>query len=114
MYEQDSKTWALFTNNSIRFTDALELTLGVRYTDESKDLDSHYVNQHGGAGCQALRNNSPAISAGPAARLQRSRRSTASAAATFADPIFNNLATAQTLDEERVERHGEARVPLHR
>ncbi len=52
-YEQESKNWALFTNNSIRFTDALELTLGLRYTDESKDLDSQYRNGHGGAGLLA-------------------------------------------------------------
>jgi outer membrane receptor protein involved in Fe transport len=30
IYEQDSESWALFTNNSIRITDALELTLVIR------------------------------------------------------------------------------------
>ena len=100
VYEQDSKTWALFTNNSIRLTEKLEFTLGVRYTDESKDLDSQYVNQHGGAGCQALRNNLPAISAGPFGSAAGLAAIYGIGCSTFADPVFNNLATAQTLDEE--------------
>ena len=55
VHAQDSKTWALFTNNSIRFTDALELTLGLRYTSEDKDLDTVYANTHNGGACTALR-----------------------------------------------------------
>jgi iron complex outermembrane receptor protein len=92
-YEQQSKTWALFTNNSVRITEALELTLGVRYTDESKDLDTHYFNQHGGVGCSILR-NTPAFLASPAAPTIFGI-----GCATYADPIFNNLTTAQTIDE---------------
>ena len=55
VHEQESETWALFTNNSIRFTDALELTVGLRYTSESKDLDSRYNNTHSGVGCATWR-----------------------------------------------------------
>ena len=93
VYEQESKTWALFTNNSFAITDTLELTVGVRYTDESKDLDTQYVNQHGGVGCSILR-NTPAFLASPAAPTIFGI-----GCATYADPIFNNLATAQTIDE---------------
>ncbi len=97
VYEQNSKTWALFTNNSFRFTDALELTIGARYTDESKDLDTRYFNDHGGAGCQALRNRL-AIVAGqvPAANLATVY---GIGCATYADPLFNNLVTDQSIDE---------------
>ena len=63
VYEQSSQTWALFTNDSFRITDALELTVGLRYTNESKDLDTQYVNQHGGAGCTALRAAVPGLPA---------------------------------------------------
>ncbi|HEX7117125.1 MAG TPA: TonB-dependent receptor [Steroidobacter sp.] len=112
-YEQDSSSWALFTNNSIRLTDALELTLGLRYTSESKDLDSLYFNEHGGAGCQALRNNlavingtinalvthpDPTVEA--ALRQQALNTVYGIGCATFADPIFNNLATRQSIDED--------------
>jgi iron complex outermembrane receptor protein len=98
VYQQDSSTWALFTNNSVRFTDALEFTLGVRYTDESKDLDSQYFNEHGGAGCQALRTRFPVLATNPAL-APALPTIYGIGCATLADPLFNNLATSQTLDE---------------
>lgn len=36
-YTQDSKSWSLFTHNTLDITDALSLTLGLRWSDESKD-----------------------------------------------------------------------------
>ena len=116
-FEQDSKSWALFTNNSIRFTEALELTLGLRYTDESKELDSAYVNSTvpgvpAAFGCSALRANLATISgllqaqfaALPpdqrAAAINSTLRSVYGiGCATYADPVFNGLATNQTIDE---------------
>jgi iron complex outermembrane receptor protein len=50
-YRQNAKTAALFTNNTWRATDALDLTLGLRYTAEDKQLDSVYRNPNGGLGC---------------------------------------------------------------
>lgn len=93
VYEQDSTSWALFTNNNLRITDALELTVGLRYTDESKELDTQYANNHGGVGCTILR-NTPAFLLSPAAPTIFGI-----GCATYADPIFNNLATSQSLDE---------------
>ncbi|MBL8270646.1 TonB-dependent receptor [Steroidobacter sp.] len=95
VYKQESKNWALFTNNSIRFTDALELTLGLRYTDESKDLDSSYSNGHGGVGCATLR-AIPQFVASPSAATIFG----IGCSVTYADPIFNNVAFSQSLDEE--------------
>ncbi len=43
LFEQDADNWALFTHNIWSITDALKLTVGVRYTDESKDLDATLV-----------------------------------------------------------------------
>ena len=107
VYAQESKNWALFTNNSIRFTDALELTLGLRYTDESKDLDSHYLNEHGGLGCATLRS----ITALQTAALTNPGVQTLygiGCSVTYADPIFNDVTTAQSLDEE--EWSGTAKI----
>jgi outer membrane receptor protein involved in Fe transport len=42
VYSQNDKTYALFTNDSFKFTDALELTVGLRYTKDKKDLTSRY------------------------------------------------------------------------
>lgn len=105
VYDQESKSWALFTNNSIRFTEQLELTLGLRYTDESKDLDSQYRNQHNGLGCSILRGNPDFVAAalgagGPelAARVQTLFGIGCSV--TYADPIFANVDTSQSIDEQ--------------
>lgn len=50
-YKQNSRSAAVFTNNTWHATDALDLTLGLRYTDEKKKLDSRYSNPNGSAGC---------------------------------------------------------------
>ncbi|MDY6948957.1 MAG: TonB-dependent receptor, partial [Pseudomonadota bacterium] len=105
VYQQESKNWALFTNNSIRFTDALELTLGLRYTDESKDLNSQYTNEHSGQGCSLLRANptlqaAAAGLAGPTVQGQVLTIYGIGCSVTYADPIFGNVATSQTLDED--------------
>ena len=50
-YRQNSKTTALFTNNTWHATDALDLTLGLRYTQDDKALTSVYSNPNGGLGC---------------------------------------------------------------
>lgn len=36
-YTQSSKSWSIFTHNTLEVADGLELTLGLRYSDESKD-----------------------------------------------------------------------------
>ena len=36
-YSQDSKSWSIFTHNTFEITDDLTLTLGARWSDESKD-----------------------------------------------------------------------------
>ncbi len=52
-YEQNAKSTALFTNNTWHATDAFDVTMGLRYTIEKKDLLSQYSNPNGSAGCSA-------------------------------------------------------------
>ena len=52
-HEQTSKSTALFTNNTWHATDALDITMGLRYTREKKDLLSIYTNPNGSVGCGA-------------------------------------------------------------
>ena len=59
-YHQSAKSRAIFTNNSWKATDALELTLGLRYTVEDKSLSSLYSNPNGSAACGATLANAPA------------------------------------------------------
>nr|WP_240048794.1 TonB-dependent receptor [Parerythrobacter lutipelagi] len=37
LYTQNSKSWSVFTHNTFNVTDSLALTVGLRYSDESKD-----------------------------------------------------------------------------
>ena len=67
-YEQDSKSLGLFTNNTWHVTDALDLTLGLRYTREKKDLASRYSNPNGGLGCGAMLANPAQVVAALVAR----------------------------------------------
>jgi iron complex outermembrane recepter protein len=50
-HRQNAKSLAFFTNNTWRATDALDLTLGLRYTREDKQLLSTYSNPNGSPGC---------------------------------------------------------------
>jgi iron complex outermembrane recepter protein len=44
VYTQKATSLALFTNNSYKLTDALELTLGLRYTSDEKKMTGVYSN----------------------------------------------------------------------
>lgn len=52
-YKQSAKSLALFTNETFHVTDALDLTVGLRYTNEDKELTSNYSNPNGSTGCTA-------------------------------------------------------------
>lgn len=45
-YRQDGTNWALFTHNIIHITDTVDLTLGVRYTNDKKDFDATFTNDN--------------------------------------------------------------------
>ncbi len=69
-HQQNAKSVALFTNNTWHATDALDVTLGLRYTHESKKLDSQYSNPNGSIGCgNTLANPGARVGAALAARI---------------------------------------------
>ncbi len=45
-YYQRSRNWALFTHNIIKVTDTLNLTLGLRYTNENKAFRATFNNNN--------------------------------------------------------------------
>lgn len=57
MYKQTANSNAVFGNVTFHATEALDVTAGLRYTDESKQLDSTYTNPNGDAGCAAMLRN---------------------------------------------------------
>ena len=67
-YQQNARSMALFTNNTWHATDAFDLTLGLRYTREEKELDSRYTNPNGSPGCGAMLANPGQLQAALLAR----------------------------------------------
>lgn len=62
LYEQRSDSVAIFTNNTWRVTDQFDITLGLRYTHDSKSLDGLQTNQGtNGAACAGAMGNAAAI-----------------------------------------------------
>lgn len=59
-YQQKARSLALFTNNTWHATDQLDLTVGLRYTHDRKELDSRYSNPNGGLACGATLANTAA------------------------------------------------------
>ena len=46
LFRQDSENWAVFTHNVVKITDQLSVTLGVRYTEETKKLRASFENSN--------------------------------------------------------------------
>ncbi len=46
VYDQNSRNWALFTHNIVHVAKGLDLTLGLRYTNERKKFDATFGNDN--------------------------------------------------------------------
>lgn len=63
-YYQKSENWALFTHNIIHLSDRVDLTLGLRYTHESKKFSADLNNNN--ATCAALQASAlPSLATNP-------------------------------------------------
>jgi len=61
-YSQDSDSIALFTNNTFHVTDKFDITVGLRYTQDSKALESYQTNVNGNSNaCNATLANAGVI-----------------------------------------------------
>lgn len=45
-FHQEAVSWALFTHNTLRFSDRVSLGFGVRYTEEDKDLEASLLSDN--------------------------------------------------------------------
>jgi len=64
-FSQDSQSWSIFTHNIFDVTDKLSLTVGLRYSDESK-TGSFRQDSNSNATCTGLLNSFNVTAAGPA------------------------------------------------
>ena len=101
---QTSNSLAFFTNNTYHVNDKLELTVGLRWTKEDKDVLSQYRNINGGGdACQArLDLNASAGTANPL---------TGYVCLPWADAVFDELDTVQ--DRSETEWTGTGKVAYH-
>lgn len=94
-YKQRATTVAGFTNNTWHVTDAFDLTAGLRYSIDKKDLDTYQTTSDGGVAC--------ATALSPAGQARIAGIVGAANAATvignlclpWANPLFNGRGTTQ-------------------
>ncbi len=99
-YTQSDESYALFTNDTWKVTEALELTLGLRYTHETKSMTALYTNSDGGAACLAGLQKYGAAAAGSTANPYWAAAVAAGKATTlvgalcpfWSNPYFSNPA----------------------
>jgi outer membrane receptor protein involved in Fe transport len=97
VYDQDSTSYAIFTNNTWHVTEQFDITLGLRYTMDEKKLQGLQRNVNGnGNACSAALGNSAAIGAVLGA-------STSSLLGRFCLPwsnsAFNNRSVSESFDD---------------
>jgi iron complex outermembrane receptor protein len=66
-YHQSARSFALFTNETYNITQGLDLTVGLRGTQEKKTAVADYNDTGGGPGCSALLANAAAVGSQPGA-----------------------------------------------
>ena len=66
-YQQTARSFAFFTNETWNITQGLDLTGGLRFTEEKKTATASYNSIGGGPGCGALLNSSLVSPASPLA-----------------------------------------------
>jgi outer membrane receptor protein involved in Fe transport len=90
-YEQNARSAALFTNNTWHATEALDLTLGLRYTREEKELDSVYSNPNGSLGCGSALIDQNSANPGRFARLRAALSARSAAFGSLPEPVQNAI-----------------------
>ena len=112
-YSQDKQSFSLFTNDTVKLTDKLDVTLGLRWTTDRKTLVTNYQNENGnGATCGAALNSlNKGNWAGLVTGLIPTEFTAGVLCLPWTNPYFNGLTTHQKLDENNVS--GTAKVSYH-
>ena len=108
-YDQESTSFALFTNNTWHVTDQLDLTVGLRYTMDDKSLDALQRNVNGNGGtCTAAQGNAGAIGQAllptgtPAQQLAAAGSILGVFCLPFSNSAFNNRPISESTDDSEL------------
>ena len=104
-YRQNDDTYALFTNETLHLTDKLEVTGGLRFTDDTKSLNQTSTNIGGGAGCAAANEAFALLPPGVAGALAAIDNTLC---LPFLSPGYNNFTNHQSQSEN--ELSGTAKI----
>lgn len=100
-YDQESTSYAIFTNNTWHVTEQFDLTLGLRYTMDDKSLDGLQDNVGtNGAACTAAQLNAGAI--GGALGPSQVGGILGAICLPFANSAFNNRAVSESFDDSEL------------
>ena len=100
-YRQTDDTYALFTNETLHFSDKLSLNLGGRYSIDVKDLNQFSTNIGGGAGCARSNAAFGILNAVNPAAASQLAAVDATTCLPFLSPGYNNF-TNQQREREHV------------
>ncbi len=96
---QTVESWALFTHNTFRLAEEFEITLGLRYTEETKDLEADLRSQNRACNPAFLANLGQAV-AGGLVPPQAAPTVTGLACLPFVNPFLDGTYT-DSLGEDR-------------
>jgi len=97
VYDQESTSFAFFTNNTWRVTDQFDITLGLRYTMDDKSVAGLQTNTNGNGGtCGAALANAGAIGAVLGANTPTIL---GNFCLPWANIAFNNRAVSESFDD---------------
>ncbi|WP_298162523.1 TonB-dependent receptor [Brevundimonas sp.] len=100
-YDQESTSFALFTNNTFHVTDAFDLTVGLRYTMDDKSLEGRQRNVNGnGNACTAAQLNAGALATGLGAANVGGILG--AICLPFTNSAFNNRDISQSTDDSEL------------
>jgi outer membrane receptor protein involved in Fe transport len=101
VYDQESTSFAVFTNNTFRVTDQFDITLGLRFTMDDKSLDGLQDNVGtNGAACAAAGANQGAIAGAIGAAGAGSVIGTF--CLPFSNAAFNNRTVVEDYDDSEL------------
>ena len=110
-YNQADRTFSFFTQETYHVTNKLELTGGVRFTQDHKDLQASYANSDGGNSCLASLGLFGAVGGG----LTATGQGVAPLVDTLCNPLFNPLFDGVNNHQSRTENEvtGTAKAGYH-
>lgn len=101
-YRQETRSLAVFTHNIIDITDQVDVTLGLRYTTEEKELSSTFTNSDNGRACAAAQGRVPLLVRAGALTPAQAQQVVGVLCLPFFNNSFNNLSTEQSREENEL------------